>query len=99
VALRPPRISEEARERLRTHVVAADSSEAADRVIDQVWSLLDGDMQDRITTLIYAAQGAVDTDGRTLGGVERALADLNGQEVAATSTKDLREKGLPKRGR
>jgi hypothetical protein len=91
VGLRPPRISEEARERLRTHVVAADSSEAADRVIAQVWSILDGDMQDRITALIHAAQGAVDSKGRTLGGVERALADLNGREVAATTTKRLKE--------
>jgi hypothetical protein len=89
--LRPPRISEEAHERLRSQVVAADSSEAADRVIAQMWRLLDGDMQDRITTLIHAAQGAVDSDGRTLGGVERALADLDGREIAATTTKKLKE--------
>lgn len=93
MALRPPRISEEDRERLRQRIVAADSPEAADRAIDAVWSKLDGDMQDRITTLIYAAQAAVDRHphGADLGGVERALADLNGREVAATSTKKLKE--------
>jgi hypothetical protein len=89
--LRPPRISDEDRERLRTQVVAASSPEVADRVIDRIWSKLDGDMQDRITALIHAAQGAVDSDGKTLGGVERALSDLNGREIAATATKRLKE--------
>jgi hypothetical protein len=89
--LRPPRISEEDRHRLRLSVVAANSSEAADRVIDAIWSKLDGDMQDRITTLIHAAQGAVDSKGRTLGGVGRALEDLNGREIAATASKRLKE--------
>lgn len=76
---------------MRDAVIAAQSKEVADRVIDQIWSKLDGDMQDRITTLIHAAQAAVDSDGRNLGGVERALAGLAGREAAATSTKQLRE--------
>jgi hypothetical protein len=89
VALRPPRISGQERERLCRLVVAADSREVASRVLDDVWSKLEGDMQDRITTLIYAAQAAV--DGRNLGGVERALKDLAGHEAAATSDRQLRE--------
>jgi hypothetical protein len=89
--MRPPRISDEDRERLRAHVVAASSPEAADRAIAAMWQLLDGDMQDRITTLIHAAQAVVDSKGDRLGGSERALADLDGREVAATSTKKLKE--------
>jgi hypothetical protein len=89
--MRPPRISDEDRERLRANVVAASSPEAADRVLASLWQLLDGDMQDRITTLIHAAQAVVSSKGDRLGGLERALADLDGREVAATSTKKLKE--------
>lgn len=91
MGITPPKISEELREQMRKTVTAAHSPEVADRVIDRIWSTLEGDMQDRITALITAAQAAVDSDGRHLGGVERALQDLAGREVAATSTKQLRE--------
>ena len=91
MALRPPRISEETREQLRLSVAAANSDEAADRVIDAVWSKLEGDMQDRITTLICAAQEVVRTKGDHLGGLERALDFLAGREVAATSDEQLRD--------
>lgn len=93
MALRAPRISGEDRAQLRNLVVAANSPEVADRVIDRIWSKLDGDMQDRITTLIYAAQAAVDSKGSRLGGVERALADLNGKEIAATPIPKPKRRG------
>lgn len=97
MAIAPPRISEELREQMRKAVCAAHSPEVADKVIDRIWSKLEGDMQDRITALIHAAQAAVESDGRHLGGVERALKDLAGREVAATSSKQL--KGGPWHGR
>lgn len=87
----PPRISEELREQMRKAVCAAHSPEVADKVIDRIWSTLEGDMQDRITTLIHAAQATVKSDGRNLGGLEGALKQLAGRETAATSTKQLRE--------
>jgi hypothetical protein len=92
VALRPPRISDQDRAQLRALIVSCNHPDGADQVIDRVWSKLDGDMQDRITTLIYAAQAAVDSKGSRLGGVERALADLNGKEIAATSIPRPRRK-------
>lgn len=85
---RPPRITTETREQLRAAVVAAVSVGAADQVIDRLWSILEGDMQDRISQLIDQAKGV---DKKAYPGVARAVADLAGKEVAATSTKQLKE--------
>lgn len=89
--MRPPRLREETREQLRKRVVDAGSTEDADRVIDRLWSILEGDMQERITTLIYAARATVESKGDRLGGLEGALDNLAGREVAATTTKQIKE--------
>jgi len=91
MGITPPRISDAQRDDLAGAIVGCISRDQADAVINRIWSKLEGDMQDRITSLIYAAQVAVESDGRHLDGVERALKDLAGHEVAATSTKQLKE--------
>ena len=67
--------------------------DAAGAVVDALWAKLEGDMQDRLTALIYAARGVVESPHSPppLDGLKRALGDLRGREVAATSSKQLKE--------
>lgn len=69
------------------------SRDAAAAVVDALWAKLEGDMQDRLTALIYAARGVVESTHSppALDGLKRALGDLRGREVAATSSKQLKE--------
>lgn len=89
---REPRLSDEDRKLLRIAVMSADLKNA-DSVIDLIWSKLEGDMQDRINALIYAAKVVVEQADRGIDPaiLKAALKDLEGREVAATSTKQLKE--------
>lgn len=95
--MRPPRITAETRAALQNAIVAAGSAEAADKVIDRLFSLLEGDMQDRINGLINAAQAVLEAKPASsamdaaVKGLRRAHGFLAGREVAATSTKQIKE--------
>lgn len=66
-------------------IIAAKTEADAVKIVDRLWSMLRGDMQDRITSLLDTAWGVVeakDMNSRR-DGLKRALERLAPYEVAA----------------
>lgn len=80
-----PRIDIEIKREIVRAIIAADSELAAVKVVDRLWSMLRGDMQDRITSVLDAAWGAVEAKDMNArrDGLKRALERLAPYEVAA----------------
>lgn len=86
-----PRLADADLAVIRAAIVSATSTADADKIVDRLWAKLEGDMQDRINVLIDAALGTVESKGKRWETLRRPLEHLRGREVAATSTKQLKE--------
>jgi hypothetical protein len=84
-----PRLAPELKREIVRRIVACQDEAEAAKIAEALWAKLRGDMQDRITALIYAVKGAVeakDMNSRR-GTVKEALRLLDGREAAATTVK------------
>lgn len=84
-----PRLAPELKREIIRRIVACDSEAEAAKIAEALWAKLRGDMQDRITSFIYAVKAAVESKDMNArrGTVKEALRMLDGQEAAATTIK------------
>lgn len=81
-----PRLAPEMMQQAMREIIACQDAATAEKIAERLWSLLRGDMQDRITSLIYAVKGAVEAEDieRRREALRRELRLLDGKEAAAT---------------
>lgn len=80
-----PRIAIGIKREIIRAVIEADTEAAAVRIIDRLWKMLRGDMQDRITSVLDTAWGVVEAKDMNARRdvLRRALERLAPYEVAA----------------
>lgn len=90
-----PRLAPELKREIVRRIIACNDEAEAGRIAERLWAALRGDMQDRITSFIYAVKGALDaTDMNTRrDSLKRALKMLDGKEIAATEIPAPRRRG------
>jgi hypothetical protein len=82
-----PRLPDATKREIVMAIVSCDDPQKAGKIAERLWAMLRGDMQDRITALIYAAKGAIDSEDMNSrrGPLAEAVRMLDGQEAAATT--------------